>query len=860
MIRKLLPKNHESAIAVLKHVWDQEYRDIEKRPLMDKYWKRNNELGEMFLEIGKSRARKNETKLSLIVNKLKSKYNSLRQACRLGEISWTKFHRHIYINKNKKAIKKQEYKKKLSKHDIESIQNHYTSEEVSFPMPDKKYVGKRFMRSSLNKAHKMYNLLPSTTRKISASTYYKYKPKAIKLQGKIPFRQSCCEKCQNFENTIGEISKYMRGFHRDVGDCVDASLCHYEGFFPKIDCILRTCPLCGVNNFKQKAEVLNATRMKDKRKRFMVKVWVTKTKMNEGVKQSYLHWNHERLNYEGLLDLYCKQLENMAEHTFMATWNYCQYKKAKHNLAEGEILIVDDFAQNYLCGHQNEPQGLHWLHQQVTLHPSVAMYNCKQEGCNKLVMHEVVHISDDMKHDAHIVKNFRTRTIEALQKNNIAVHKIIQFTDQAPSQYKNKTAFHYLAENTIPTQCHFFGVRHGKGPCDACTGHVKQAITRLVKNETEVVNSATTFHEAAVKHLQKPLKSDNECQHHILTFELHKKIGIRPKTTNWVPVPDTCKIHSIGNTGNKSVLYFRNFACCCDGCLHGGECTNTVCPDTWKGYDLGKKKFVQPNFTFWEQFNLCISDAQLQNDIQLTWDERLTQIRLIRNFDDLQAYVNSNPLPEFEGVTNDNMLESDKANLDFVALHHLPNDAPDGFAPISMEGDGNCFPRTVSYILQKNQAHHKEIRTRILYEAIHNMDKYLDNDYVTIGAHHFYRRATLVQTYAMYTEGFDPLVPLDVLKLYKEEVMEIRKLGGYMGIWQLFQTANILRIPIHSVYPIGCSSADTRADLNRVVYCSEDACNNENPIKIMWTPTQIKKQRPCHFVPLLKVVRNICKM
>ena len=24
----------------------------------------------------------------------------------------------------------------------------------------------------------------------------------------------------------------------------------------------------------------------------------------------------------------------------------------------------------------------------------------------------------------------------------------------------------------------------------------------------------------------------------------------------------------------------------------------------------------------------------------------------------------------------------------------------------------------------------------------------------------------------------------------------------------------------------------------------------------MWTPTQIKKQRPCHFVPLLKVVRK----
>ena len=112
---------------------------------MDKYWKRNHGLGEMFLEIGKSRAHKNGTKLSVLVNKLNSKYNSLRQACHLGEISWTKFHRHIYISKKKTVQNKVQYKKKLSTDDIELIQNHYTSEEVAFLMPDKKFVGKRFM-------------------------------------------------------------------------------------------------------------------------------------------------------------------------------------------------------------------------------------------------------------------------------------------------------------------------------------------------------------------------------------------------------------------------------------------------------------------------------------------------------------------------------------------------------------------------------------------------------------------------------------------------------------------------------------------------------------------------------------------
>ena len=292
--------------------------------------------------------------------------------------------------------KKLDFKKKLTSAQIDDIKSHYESEEISFPLPDKKYVGKRFMHTGLAKAHKMYNLLPSTTGKISASTFYKYKPKAIKLQGKIPFRQSCCEKCQNFENTLEQISKYMQGVPRDVGDCVDASLCHYDGFFPQLTCILHTCEHCGVERFKQKIERLNALRMKDTRKRFMVKVWVTKTKVTDGVKQSYLHWNHERLNYKGLVTLYCEQLEDMAEHTFMATWNYCQYKKVKQNLVESDVLIVNDFAQNYLCEHQNEPQGLHWLHQQVTIHPSVAIYPCKQQGCNKLVKHEVVHLSDDL--------------------------------------------------------------------------------------------------------------------------------------------------------------------------------------------------------------------------------------------------------------------------------------------------------------------------------------------------------------------------------------------------------------------------------------------------------------------------------
>ena len=77
----------------------------------------------------------------------------------------------------------------------------------------------------------------STTRKISIATYHRHKPKAVKLRGRIPFMQSCCERCQNFENILHEASMHLKGIPRDVGDCIDRSLCGYSNFFPKILCI-----------------------------------------------------------------------------------------------------------------------------------------------------------------------------------------------------------------------------------------------------------------------------------------------------------------------------------------------------------------------------------------------------------------------------------------------------------------------------------------------------------------------------------------------------------------------------------------------------------------------------------------------
>ena len=205
-------------------------------------------------------------------------------------------------------------------------------------------------------------MLTSTTRKICESTFRKYKPSFIKLQGKIPLRQSCCEVCQNFEFIMNTASKYLKGVLGSIDGCTDSSICTYNTYFPKMKCAMQSCTECGVKKLVLKLKELNANLMEDKRKRFLVKKWETKReKLPCSDKyRSFMHWRHDRLLYGDLLNRYIKSLHSMSSHSFFAAWNFHQYLVCKNNLEKGHVLVIHDYVQNYLCIHQNEIQAMHW--------------------------------------------------------------------------------------------------------------------------------------------------------------------------------------------------------------------------------------------------------------------------------------------------------------------------------------------------------------------------------------------------------------------------------------------------------------------------------------------------------------------
>ena len=144
-----------------------------------------------------------------------------------------------------------------------------------------------------------------------------------------------------------------------------------------------------------------------------------------------------------------------------------------------------------------------------------------------------------------------------------------------------------------------------------------------------------------------------------------------------------------------------------------------------------------------------------------------------------------NPLPFFDCHIDLNLSDRDRDRIDPVALHYVPADAPEGLVPCTIEGDGNCFPRTLSYICFRTQDLDVEFCVRLQYEALLNAKHYINNRYLSRGSNIVHRRGGPCKQIAMYSDHYVPGVELDVVKIYKQEVLSLSKKNTYCGLWQL---------------------------------------------------------------------------
>ena len=201
----------------------------------------------------------------------------------------------------------------------------------------------------------------------------------------------------------------------------------------------------------------------------------------EGEKKSKIGDDIKTGTMKDLLDHYINQLNDMSVHQFCKIWQLKQFNRCVRNLKPGQVLFVHDFSQNLLLYSQDEPQSRHWVHKQITIHPTVVYYKCLRNGCEEIVKEDLIHIIEDLSHDQDAVQAFLEASVEHLKQKGVEIKEIIQFSDHAASQYKSKTVFYKLSKYDIPVTNHFFAVRHGKGPANRAGGNFKVFILNTIK-------------------------------------------------------------------------------------------------------------------------------------------------------------------------------------------------------------------------------------------------------------------------------------------------------------------------------------------------------------------------------------------
>ncbi len=117
-------------------------------------------------------------------------------------------------------------------------------------------------------------------------------------------------------------------------------------------------------------------------------------------------------------------------------------------------------------------------------------------------------LTDDQRHNYVAVQKFVKKVVKLLQKRT-EVTKLIQWSDNCASQYKSHKAFADISKAEIPTECHYFGAQHGKGPADAFIGWLKQHIFHAtVRDKLDIQKTLDLYTYA-----KKQQTVEGKCEH-----------------------------------------------------------------------------------------------------------------------------------------------------------------------------------------------------------------------------------------------------------------------------------------------------------------------------------------------------------
>lgn len=379
--------------------------------------------------------------------------------------------------------KDQVSKTHLSDSDRQKVKDFFLSESVSYQLPGKKdfvnvvstnnekiKLQKKILILTVSEAHALF-VADNTDIKIGKSTFAKLRPANVLPISAQDHTVCCCIYHENYELLVHGIKKVIGEFP-DYKTILETTVCSLT----TEQCHLGLCEICcDVNDI---IEALFGD-------------------INDDIFVTYYQWDDNSKKTEHCDDILTikkklvDQTMTMRRHVFVSKNQLKQIEKLKKNLDETEIVLQEDFAENYAIKQQNEIMTAYWVSTGVTVF--TAVINSQKETYSYAV------VSNSLKHDKYSVIAFNKAILSHAESHGISFEKIHIFSDGAGSQFKNRFALSMIKDPQIlhpgikSLDWSFFGTAHGKGPVDGVGGTVKRAIWRRVLRKSVVINDAKEF-------------------------------------------------------------------------------------------------------------------------------------------------------------------------------------------------------------------------------------------------------------------------------------------------------------------------------------------------------------------------------
>ena len=226
------------------------------------------------------------------------------------------------------------------------------------------------------------------------------------------------------------------------------------------------------------------------------------------------------------------------------------------------------------------------------------------------------------------------------------------------------------------------------------------------------------------------------------------------------------------------------------------------------------------------------------------WNDVHRKLLHCKSFHELKLSAKSQlkkvpPLPD--KFVGDKSVSGD--SIDNVAMTFFPADTPQRFLchhPVITGMDGNCFCRSISRLVFGSQEHHLQIRCRIVMDSVMKVVDYTDHNYLMRNCSHIHRRCSNIASYYCTYSGVKQVGNRDstiqgIQSVFREDVLRIRNLGEYCGLWQFHSAANVLNSKITMMFPSKHIRLDVRVDHHREFWPHNIKKMRDKELGLLWT-------------------------